>query len=236
MKSDGSGQFRFPRSWRPADRFDSGARLVARKGDASLGWFDLKALVRKESPSHEPIQIVLLPRTQEFQGTLVGPDAEPLSNVRIAVDQLNHPANQGIDRYAMADRDLGNATTDRQGTFVVRLPVATSARLVPDDPNWQRRPISTTPDAKDLGRITLVRAGQIHGTVVDALTSQPLAGQRVFAQSQGTREGSQAVVMYGDAVTGQEGRYVIGGLSPGRFNVLFGGAPAEDGGPPALTA
>ena len=90
---------------------------------------------------------------------------------------------------SVGDEDLGSATTDRNGTFVIRLPAGARGGLEPHDLDWQRTRITIKPDTRDLGRITLARAGRIQGRVVDAATGKPLASQRVFAQAQDTSQG-----------------------------------------------
>ena len=47
---------------------------------------------------------------------------------------------------------------------------------------------------------------------------------------------AQGFVTFGWAVTDREGQYAIGGLSPGKFNVLFGGNVPRGSDQPSLTA
>jgi Carboxypeptidase regulatory-like domain len=72
--------------------------------------------------------------------------------------------------------------------------------------------------------------------VVDAATGKPLASQQVFAQSQGTSQVAQRFATSGWAMTDGEGKYVIGGLAPGQFNVLFGSEVPRRAEQPSLTA
>ncbi len=170
------------------------------------------------------------------RGTLVDPDGNPQSGIRVAVDWLTQTANQGVNRHGVGEEDLGSATTDRNGTFVIRLPAGAHPALAPQDLDWQRRRITIKPDTRDLGRITLARAGRIQGRVVDTATGKPLESQRVFAQAQDSSQVVHGFVSFGSAMTDREGQYVIGGLSPGRFNVLFGGSVPTSEEQPLLTA
>ncbi len=242
MKTNESGQIRVPRSWRPDDRQDSSAILLVRQGDSRLGWLNLGSLLTRGPAKQEPaaddgtFRIVLWPRTQTVRGTLVDPDGKPLDKIRMAVDWLTDAANHGVNQYGIGEEDLGSAVTDRNGNFDIRLPKGVRGVLEPHDLDWQRTRITIEPDTGDLGRITLARAGRIQGRVVDAATGKPVASQRVIAQAQDTSQVEQGFVSDGRAVTDREGTYAIGGLSPGKFNVLFGGSMTRRGEQPSLTA
>jgi beta-lactamase regulating signal transducer with metallopeptidase domain/protocatechuate 3,4-dioxygenase beta subunit len=242
IKTNESGQFRAPRSWRPDDRRDSHAVLLVRQGDSGLGWLNLGSLLMSGSAKQTPatandsFRIVLWPRTQTVRGTLVDSDGKPLSHIRVAVDWLTDAANHAVNQYAVGDEELGSATTDRNGTFMIRLPEGARGSLEPHDLDWQRTRITIKPETRDLGRIMLARAGRIQGRVVDAATGKPLASQQVLAQAQDTSQVAQGFVSFGWAVTDREGKYAIGGLSPGKFNVLFGGGVRGSAEQPSLTA
>ncbi len=242
MKTNESGQFRVPRSWSPDDPHDSHAVLLVRQGDSRLGWLNLGSLLTSGSANQKPaaandsFRIVLWPRTQTVRGTLVDPDGKPLNDIRVVVDWLTDAANHGVNQYGVGDEELGKATTDRTGTFVIRLPEGSRGSLEPHDLDWQRMRIAIKPDNRDLGRVMLARAGRIQGRVVDNATGKPLASQRVFAQAQDTSRVAQGFVSFGSAVTDREGKYAIGGLSPGKFNVLFSGGVPSSAERPPLTA
>ncbi len=216
--------------------------LLVRQGDSGLGWLNLGSLLisgsatQKPAAANDSFRIVLWPRTQTVRGTLVDPDVKPLSDIRVAVDWLTDAANHGVNQYGVGEEELGSATTDRNGTFVIRLPEGARAGLEPHDLDWQRTRITIKPGTRDLGRIMLARAGRIHGRVVDAANGTPLASQQVFAQAQDTSHVAQGFVTFGWAMTDREGQYAIGGLSPGRFNVMFGGSVPRSAEQPSLTA
>ena len=243
LQTDSAGQFRIPRSWHSDDNYDPQAILIVRQGKERLGWLDLQSLrtpaSKKQRAAAAPasaLEIVLYPRTRMVRGMFVDPDGKPLSQVRVMVDALWQGNHFGINHYHVEKDELGAATTDQTGSFVLQLPSGTDASLEPEHPDWLRTRIVLKRDVNDLGRITLGRAGRIHGRVVDASTNKPLSGQRVFAQAQGDKQGVRDFIMYGSAETDLDGKYVIGGISPGRFNVLVGGSVPKTPNEPSLTA
>lgn len=242
FKTDKTGQLSIPRHWHPNDSDDTHATLIVRDGDSRLGWLDLRSAmgrgskVRKAAPANDSFRIVLLPRTQTIRGTLVDPDGKPLSAIRVGIDWLMHPKNRALDRSSVGKGQIGTETTDQDGRFAIRLPAGVSAGLQPQDLDWQGKKIVVEPQTGDLGRITLARAGRIQGRVIDATSGKPLAGQRVLAQGQDTSRSPKDFAGFGGAVTDRDGQYVIGGLSPARFNVLFAGRVPGSAGQPALTA
>jgi uncharacterized GH25 family protein len=241
LKTNESGQFRIPQKWRPDEFDDMRAVLLVRKGDSHLGWFDLQSLLPFNTSSRKPpvdrdtFRIVLLALTQTIRGTLVDPDGKPLSDIRVAIDGMSNPQNQGINHEGVSQDHLVTTTTNQNGMFEIRLPAGTHGNLAPHHPDWQRTLLAVKPDISDMGRITLRRAGRIQGRVVDT-TGKPLAGQGVFAQLMSSNQRDQGFVGDGDATTDREGRYTIGGLSPGRFNVLFTGKIEDAAKVPLLTA
>lgn len=243
FKTNEKGEFRVPREWRPDARKDDHAVLIVREGEAKLGWLDLRSSVARGSkdgaspPSTDSFRIVLLPRTQMVKGTLVDPKGMPLGGILVRVEWMMHETNSSISQYAIGENDIASAMTDGQGIFAISLPSGAKAGLQPRHSDWQRKRIAIKPpNVEDLGRIVLPPAARIEGRVVDAATGKPLANQRVFAQSQSSGHAAEGFVSYGDALTDQDGRYILGGLSPGRFNVLFDGQVPENARQPTLTA
>ncbi|MDB5336399.1 MAG: antirepressor regulating drug resistance protein [Planctomycetaceae bacterium] len=239
IKTDAAGQFRIPKSWRRDDFRESSAMLLVRQKDTHLGWrylgYPPKNSAAKEMEDAKGFRIVLLPLARTIRGRLVDPEGKPLSGIRVAVEALIYGKNYAVNQYYIGQEDLGTATTDGQGTFVIHVPLDTSGTLEPQHPDWQRIRIKLPPKTADLGRIALTPAGRIQGRVIDAVTGKPLAGQKIFAQGRDQMPAGQRLVNYGTATTGQDGQYILGGLSPGRFNVLFSGAPGSAS-PPELTA
>ena len=80
-------------------------------------------------------------------------------------------------------------------------------------------------DSRVLEPLVLEPGGAIAGTVRDT-TGRPVEGVIVFAQLIEYR--TRMVGGYGEAVSDKEGRFLVGGLSPGVFNLLFRGAPGHE--------
>ena len=77
----------------------------------------------------------------------------------------------------------------------------------------------TQPDAKteqlSPQQVPAAQNLRVSGTVVDALTGQPLSQAQVFLTAQGVRDSEQFVL------TGEDGRFAFENLAPGHY-VLFG--------------
>jgi hypothetical protein len=80
--------------------------------------------------------------------------------------------------------------------------------------------IATMTGARTLASATLEPAGGIVGRVTDGATGQPVAGATVAAQliEPGRRDRSDG---WGQATTDGKGRFTIGGLVPGVFNLML---------------
>jgi hypothetical protein len=80
--------------------------------------------------------------------------------------------------------------------------------------------IATMTGARTLASVTLESAGGIVGRMTEAATGRPVAGAAVAAQliEQGRRDRSGG---WGQATTDDQGRFTIGGLEPGVFNLML---------------
>ncbi len=241
LVTDALGQFRVPADWIGGVDGDSDVFFVVRKEDTHIGWFDLLYLKLKrdrnqvEGDARNQFKIVLLPMTTTIRGTLVDNAGKPLSGIQVGAESLSQPTNQSFNRYGMANEELFSTITDREGNFAIKIPTGAQGALVPLHPEWQRSQIRFSPNSTELGPVSLEPAGRIEGRVIEKSTGKPLAGQRVVCQIIDTNRNLKDQVTYGAATTGPDGKYVIGGLSPGRFNVLFGGSSKVTGSP-SLTA
>ena len=83
---------------------------------------------------------------------------------------------------------------------------------------------SCKPDERTIAPVTLEDAGGIAGTVVDAATGQPVAGANVGAQR---IEHTERILDgdWGTAISDAQGHFLVGGLAPGVYNLLFGSSP-----------
>src|SRR5260370_14095863 len=144
----------------------------------------------------------------------------PLSRVRAILHELDGARYY----YLTAESPLGQAVTDDQGRFSVKVPEFTYCELIPADSGRIRKRMNPKPNQPDLGRVMVAEAGTIRGRVTDARTGKPIAGASVGAQFLGTDVESGG---YGTARTDEQGRYTIASLDPGLHNGLFSG-PTEN--------
>ena len=82
-------------------------------------------------------------------------------------------------------------------------------------------------DAKTVGPMTLQPAGWIAGKVTDATTGKPVAGAAVAAQFIERRR-KMVTDGWGQAVTDDQGRFAVGGLEPGVYNLILMEVPGRD--------
>src|SRR5260370_2219767 len=102
----------------------------------------------------------------------------PLSRVRAILHELDGARYY----YLTAESPLGQAVTDDQGRFSVKVPEFTYCELIPADSGRIRKRMNPKPNQPDLGRVMVAEAGTIRGRVTDARTGKPIAGASVGAQ------------------------------------------------------
>jgi RNA polymerase sigma factor (sigma-70 family) len=223
LRTDGQGQVQVPKKW---DNRDSNYTMIVEMGDR-LGWYSLPDYsADNQGKPVSSFRIRVLPRTKTIQGTLVDSKGRPLSRVAVKVQVLD-----GASYYPPTGKDpLGEAVTDAQGRYSLRVPEFSHCQLVPVDPGIIRKRLIARPNQLDLGRVTVADAGAISGRVIDARSGRPVAGATVGAQLLSFSDYESGG--FGDAQTDDEGRYTIVSLTPGLYNVLFQGSPDQ----PKITA
>lgn len=221
--TDAQGQFRVPKEWRTGDEH---YLLVAHDGHERLGWFDFFLHAHSDAgqkTSDGSFRLVLLPMTHGVQGQLVDRTGRPLDGIAVRIESLNHPVNLASFRW-YAGRSKGSeallaeAVSGPDGRFRSTLPQGASGWLRPIHADWVSKRIQCTADHADLGQVILSPSAKIHGRVIDARSGAALAGVGVAAQAVKPEIETGG---WGDAVTDANGRYVIGGLAPGAYNVLL---------------
>ena len=199
--------------------------LVARRGQESVAW----ALVVDPNSNQpagtqaDPIVMKLLPLTHRVEGSAVDQGGKPIAGVDIEQQALSHPSNgslilslhgHGLGRGAL----LGKAVTDQTGRFVLMLPQEAKVSLGVSHPRYIGG-TGAQPDSRTLEPMILEPAGVIAGKVTDAATGRPVAGVIVGAQLIEHRK--RVRTGWGEAMTDEQGRFVINSLEPGVYNVLF---------------
>jgi protocatechuate 3,4-dioxygenase beta subunit len=219
---------------------DDADRFVARQGD-TLGWAVLDRSRELQPPDRQgpagtaddPLIVTLRPLSHRVRGTVVDPAGKPVAGVRVAVESIGRPGAAGAFLYRAENEaagwPFGTAVTDGAGRYALDLPEGDRASFEPADPRyagprfWPRDVNADTVDP-----VTLQPAGRISGTVADADTGAPVAGARVGAQLLDHVRGEAISGTYGDAISDARGRYTIGGLNPGVFNVHLWKVPGRE--------
>jgi beta-lactamase regulating signal transducer with metallopeptidase domain/protocatechuate 3,4-dioxygenase beta subunit len=226
-QSDDNGRATIP--WQRSALFGV-FRIIARS-EKGLGWHGSQPGPDvAEEAIKRPIKITLLPRTRITDGVCVDADGQPLSGVSVRVTGLHHAANGGIIMHGFQGDSLGSAVSDEQGRYSIKLPECRLFRMTAEHPRFVAVDDSRGPNSKP-GRFVLREpAGQVQGRVVDAATGSPIRGAKVFAQALMERR-------YGETgfrmtVSDENGRYTLGSMAPGAWNILFD----HVAGKPELTA
>jgi hypothetical protein len=119
---------------------------------------------------------------------------------------------------------LASAVTDAAGRYRLSLPKATSALFGAYHPRYVGPWLSCDEDAPTIPPVTLEDAGAIVGTVIEAATGQPVAGAVVGA---GRIEITERILGGGGGTAVSDGQrhFVVGGLAPGVYNLVFRSSP-----------
>ena len=111
-----------------------------------------------------------------------------------------------------------------QADFRLILPRDASARLQAFHPRYAGPIFSVRADDRTIEPVALEDTGGIAGTVIDAATGRPVEGAQVSAQA---IEAARRLLRAGSglAISDASGRFQIGGLAPGVYNLLLDGSP-----------
>jgi beta-lactamase regulating signal transducer with metallopeptidase domain len=226
-RSDDNGRATIP--WQKSALFNV-FRIVARSGEA-LGWHGSQPGPDvAEETIKRPIKITLLPRTQTTSGVCVDADGQPLSGVSVRVTGLHYAANGGIIMHGFQGDSLGSAVSDERGRYSIKLPECQVFRFTAEHPRFVVVEDSRGPNSKPGRFVFREPAGQVQGRVVDAATGSPIRGVRILAQA--LTHGRSADVSLRVSSSDENGRYTLGSMAPGLWNILFD----RVAGKPGLTA
>ncbi|HSS02048.1 MAG TPA: carboxypeptidase-like regulatory domain-containing protein [Kofleriaceae bacterium] len=144
------------------------------------------------------IDIALFPGAVELTGTVADISGGPIARARV---------HAGGGKLSFRPR--ATTETDERGRFSLWVrpgPLSVSASA---DGYAPQVATGRAPGAVEL---QLIPEASLAGTVVDAATGQPIAGARV------TLTDNERFADFTTALTGSDGTYLIGGLSPGRYS------------------
>jgi RNA polymerase sigma factor (sigma-70 family) len=212
----------------PREAIGDYAVLVARRAGESLAWAALGEgqLNRPAGTEKDPILMKLLPLTHRVEGTVVDQAGQPISGVEVNVTSFPYPIDGTLHfMIGKTDRLLAPAVTDNSGRFVLRLPKGVGAGLRASHPRYFGPRTSAKADSAVLDPLILEPGGGIASTVTDA-TGRPMEGVRLGAQLLEHRV--RILGGYGEGVSDKQGRFLVGGLEPGVYNLLFQGLPGHD--------
>ena len=212
----------------PRDAIGDRSVLVSRRDGESLAWATLGAGQRggPAGTKEDPILMKLLPLKHRVEGTVVDQAGKPIAGVEVNVMSFPYPIDGTLHfMIEKTDRLLAPAITDDTGRFVLLLPEGVNVGLRASHPRYFGRGTGAKADLAVLDPLVLEPGGGIAGTVTDA-TGRPVEGVRLGAQL--LEHHVRILDGYGEGVTDKQGRFLVGGLEPGVFNLLFRGLPGHD--------
>ena len=131
---------------------------VANDQGGRLGWFEIPSSGAKRRlsngtilphPEPQPFTMKLLPLDRIVTGQVLGPNREPLENVRIQAVRLKSAINGDVNLYKFGLRTelpLPSAMTDEAGRFSIKLPKDVGVTLNALHPNWIVKSIPVADD------------------------------------------------------------------------------------------
>jgi hypothetical protein len=201
--------------------------IGARLDDRAIGWVTLQVTGKSPKAIDEPpVTVKMLPINRQIEGTIVDPRGTPIRGVRVRVVQFRHPENGFATDSTGDDKEwsFGSTTTDDAGRYRLTAPQDTSVGLRAMHPRFVGPYFGCTRDGRMIAPVTLVDAGGIAGSIVDAGSGASVAGAQVAVQSI-ERNARVYIGGAGRAVSDTTGHFTIGGLAPGVYNVLLNSSP-----------
>jgi hypothetical protein len=202
--------------------------LIARRGSEAFTWGATND-PRPNRPAgtiDDPIVMRILPVDHRVEGSIVDQEGKPLVGIRVRVFSLNHPVNGSLGFEPIALEEFFTPTaTDQAGRFAMRLPREAHTLLRGSHPRYVGPWIGAPPEARVLETTTLEPAGGIVGRVIDAVTGRPVAGAVLGAGL--VEHHARFLSGGGDTTSDDQGRFLLGGLEPGVYNVMLRKVPGR---------
>lgn len=176
---------------------------------------------RPGSMHGRPAIMTLVPLNHQVEGTVLDGQGKPIAGTKVGAHRLIHPRNGTLTQDIQDPAPLlGLVTTDAAGKFTVKLPERTNAYLDVQDPRHLGKRVLARLDAKTLDPVRLEPSGWIAGRALDKTTGKPIVGARVAAQLVERRR-RPLTDGWGQGETDREGRFTVGGLEPGVYNLML---------------
>jgi RNA polymerase sigma factor (sigma-70 family) len=224
-RTDEDGLARFT-----VDVLDPITQFRASPDETSLGWArpDVAGTGPKGTED-DPVLLTLLPRDRKVEGLVVDTSGRPVAGAIVRVAHISHPDNGFGASFAARPQPspLGSAATDGSGRYTLMVPEGAAPGLAVYHPRYIDSYPGLRPPVDWEGPLSVLQeAGRIVGTVVDAASGEPAEGVKVGAQ-QLERRGYVLGSGWGDAVSDASGRFEVGGLAAGVYNLLFVESPKD---------
>ncbi len=214
----------------PRDAIGDGAVLVARggRGGRALAWasVDHNVLDQPAGTEDDPFLMKLLPLTHRVEGSVLDPQSRPIAGATIHVTSFPYPIEGKLHFLIHRTNGLiAPAVTDEAGRFVLTLPEGVGAGVEAVHPRYNGPGAGVEANSRVLKPLVLEPGGAIAGTVTDA-TGRPVGGVLLGAQLLEHRV--RILGGFGEGLTDERGRFIVGGLEPGVYNLLFIGVPGHE--------
>jgi RNA polymerase sigma factor (sigma-70 family) len=209
------------------DRFFVQVVFEARPDAQTFGWASIRSgELTPTGREIDPVTMVLLPRNHQVEGSLVDLRGKPIRGAVVQVVVLDHDINRFATSYELLteETNLGTAVTDDAGQYALTLPQNARATFEAHHPRYFGPRFHSKAEDRAVKAVTLKDAGGIAGTVVDSITKQPISGAHVAAQRVEFHDGILGGA-WGEATSDARGEFLVGGLAPGVYNLLFSGSP-----------
>jgi Carboxypeptidase regulatory-like domain len=200
----------------------------SRQNDQTMGWASLtRGQLSPKATDDDPATLMLLPRNHQVEGTIVDSQGKPIKSAHVRAVQFSHDANGFAMDYRVADSEptLASAVSDETGRYrLSSLPKGTTVIFAVDQPRFVGPTFACKPDDQTIPPVTLEDAGGITGTLVDAVTGQPVARAQITCDRIERTDGILGAGG-GGARTDAQGHFSLTGLAPGVYNLLFQSSP-----------
>jgi RNA polymerase sigma factor (sigma-70 family) len=204
--------------------------LVCRHGNA-LGWAAGNSTDRSGT-AKDPLVLTLMPLSRQVHGSVVDSSGNPIGGVSMTVVTAGRPGDISVFLVPHGwnkevSSPLGGAVSDAQGRYVLSLPEDSTASVWALHPRYVGPGINAGKGGPTPDPLILEPAGGITGTITDAATGEAVAGAQLGAQLMEHND-KMFNGAWGEAVSDARGRFTMGGLQPGVYNLLFQRVPGRE--------